>query len=226
MKNKILFILAFLLFFPFTINAYYSSEQFRTDIMDSIRSNNMRQQTQDILDDQTRYNNQALNSYYRQLDSLQAENDFKLKQLQAEIDTRERAEAWQKEKAVLDKELELIIKENELKKREDAISKPASSGIDWDQAMKEAKKAGDAVEKSNKLESSTTSSKKKPLTDIKTPTITPSSGGMFDDVFKTQPKQTSITPTITEPITTPIVTTTPKKNLFKNLFDKFINIFK
>lgn len=225
MKYKITLVLICLLFIPSIARAYYSSEQFRTDIINSIGENQKRQQIQDIFDDQNRYNNQALDSYYRQIDSLQVENDFKLKQLQADIDARERKEAWQKEKQLLDGQLQMT---NENKKLQEEINKL--------KAEEETRKIiEEALDASGKIEAPEAQEPRK---------------NMFDDVFNdsnsnkvdVKPKHNSIftnydsttdsvinqttTPQITptEP-TTPAVTPT-KKNVFVNLFDKFINLFK
>lgn len=217
-KYKITLVLTCLLFIPSITGAYYSAEQFRTDIMNSIREDKKRQQIQDILNDGDRAYKGYFDTYYREVDNLQAEHDFKLKQLGAEIDARERAEAWEKEKAVLGKELELIIKENELKKREDVISKPVSSDIDWDQAIKEAKEASEAVEKSHKLETPENKT-------VVQPKLTPTEKKSIFNNFDTK-KGVTVTPTTTEPMTTPTITPTPKKNIFRNIFNKFIGLFK
>lgn len=226
MKNKIILVLIFLLSIPNITGAYYSYEQFRIDIMNSIGTDQKRQQIQDIYDDQDRYNNQALNSYYRQLDNLQAENDFKLKQLQAEIDKREREESWQKEKELLDKQQEIV---NENKKLQEEINK-----------LKSGEKI-DILEMSKKAleESGTNTTPLKSTKDLsydsflkekqqKEQQTKKSEKGMFDYLFDENTEQpistttTQITPT--EPITP--TTIPPKKNVFVNLFDKFINLFK
>lgn len=237
MKNKIIFTsICFTLVIPGLVNGYNpTNEELRSSIFDYMGTQSRRQQTQDILDEQTRYNNQTLNSYYRQLDSIQAEGDFKLKQLQAEIDARERSEAWQKEKQLLDQQLQIS---NENKKLQEEINKLKAeektrkiieealdeSGRITTPQTQETKESGgrilNALKQKEQIKNKTTTTQK---IDSK-----PKSGSIFAN-FDSQigsPVQPTITPQVTQNKPVILTVTEPKKNILRNIFDGFIGLFK
>lgn len=136
MEKITILVLICLLFAPISMNAYYSAEQFRTDIMDSIRYDNQKQQYQDILDSGNKGYKDAFDTYYQTTNNLKNEYDLKLKELQIKEDAQDRTEAWSKEKAVLDKQLELI-NQNKILQEENEKLKVEKGSQDLIQSSKD-----------------------------------------------------------------------------------------
>ena len=221
MKKVTLFLIC-LVFLPSITSAYVPTDaELKSSIYNYIGNESQRQLYQDILDKQNNSYNQLFDSYYQSLDSLEKEYQLKLKEIELEKDSKKREELWQKEKAVLDKELELIRKENELKKREESIGKPVNSGIDWDQAMKEAM---EAVEKSREIEEkseikNTTSTSIKPPREIKPYQYEKERS--LEDILNDKDSTSIVAPLVVEPVKSP----EPRQSIFKRIWLKFVSFF-
>ncbi len=151
MRNKLILILGFVFLNPILAHSYYSEEQFRMDIMDSIRQKNIKQEQQNIINSGNINYQHAFDTYNKSVNTLDKELEYRLKEIEIKQDDIKREEEWQKRKALIDKEFELNQREKALKNQENLNTKSGvGSDIDWEQAIKEAEQAAEKVRVSNK----------------------------------------------------------------------------
>ncbi len=122
MKNKITLILMCFVSIPIFTYAYNPTDaELRSSVYNYIGNQNLRQQQQDIMDNGNKSYKQSFDTYYQTTNYLKNELDLQLKELQMKQDAQDRDKAWQKEKALLDKELELNRKEEALRAQQKSI---------------------------------------------------------------------------------------------------------
>lgn len=128
MKNKIILTLICLVSLPAFINAYNPTDtELRSSIFDYIGTQSRRQQYQDIIDTGNKGYKDAFDIYYQNTSALENEYNLKLKELEMKEDAQKRSDAWQKEKALLDRELELMRKEEALRVQQKNLEGQKSS---------------------------------------------------------------------------------------------------
>lgn len=107
---------------PIFTYAYNPTDaELRSSVYNYIGNQNLRQQQQDIMDNGNKSYKQSFDTYYQTTNYLKNELDLQLKELQMKQDAQDRDKAWQKEKALLDKELELNRKEEALRAQQKSI---------------------------------------------------------------------------------------------------------
>ncbi len=233
MKNKLTLILIWLLIVtPSLVNGYNpTNEELRGALFDYIGTQSRRQQYQDILDAQNKSYDQLFDSYYQSTNNLENELNYKLKELEMKEDAEKRASAWQKEKQLLDRELELIRKEQEFRELQKKleIDKNSKDLIQFSEEITGGIiKARELQEKSTNKNPTAikpfnyeTSPVKSSGLPVYSPTTTSGSheiNNLLDSFKKTAPV---VPPTITAPTEDPA----PRKNIFKRFWNGIINFF-
>ncbi len=227
MKKVTLFIIC-LVFLPSITSAYVPTDaELKSSIYNYIGNENQRQQYQDIIDNQNNSYNQLFGSYYQSVDNLEKEYQLKLKEIELEKDSKKREELWQKEKAILDRELELIRKEQVLMSQQKTleINKNSQDLVQYMQGVT------DQIIKDRELKEK---SEIKNTTDgrIKTPreikpfqyekSVTTGGSSEVNDLLEGFQNNT---PAIEPTANTPIEVPAPKRNIFYRFWSKIINFF-
>ena len=218
MKNKLTLILIWLLIVtPSLVNGYNpTNEELRGALFDYIGTQSRRQQYQDILDAQNKSYDQLFDSYYQSTNNLENELNYKLKELEMKEDAEKRDAAWQKEKQLLDRELELIRKEEALRAQQKSfeINKNSQDLVQYMQGVTDQIiKDGESKEKSE-IKNTTTER-------IKTPReVKPFE--YYDESPGLPEYKSAITTTQPQAIDEPA----PKKNAFSRFFTKIFSFFK
>ncbi len=135
MNKKIFLILGCLLIVPSVTSAYYSAEEFRVDIINQIRSDAQKQELQDLNNKSSSDLRRELDSYYRTLNNLDKEYEYKMRELELKEAAAKREKDEQRDllyKTELKKALEEQKKEFEDGAEERANARAKEYCINYD----------------------------------------------------------------------------------------------
>ncbi len=212
MKHKlILMLIGLLMVAPSLVNGYNpTNEELRGLLFDYIGTQSQRQQYQDILNTQNNSYQQLFNSYNQSTSNLDRELELKLKELELQKNAAERAGLWEKEKQIIDQQLELIRQTNKLEEERKAfeLEKNSQDLIKFgEETAGQIKRERELKEKPNGL-----------------PAYSPAVSGSseIDDLLKSFQ---NVAPSVQPAVTTPIEPPAPRKNIFYRFWKSFTSLF-